>query len=224
MEPKQQPPYPVRMPPELREELEKSAAANSRSLNAEVVSRLQASIDGAAGLRLPDETLGRLKKAAKKSGRTLESELYDRMLVSLADMPPAEKRLRELLEKEGRENAALRLDAEQRRVDEYKRSTMLYVILDTNGYPISWAEIHEHLAGIKKAGGFKPHEMHAHIITPDMESSSRRAQEAAEVARIYREMGRPQMLVYSEGVKEESPAPAEASAKKVIRRTRRPPA
>ncbi|MDP9895334.1 ferritin-like metal-binding protein YciE [Variovorax boronicumulans] len=210
------------MPPELREELEKSAAANSRSLNAEVVSRLQASIDGSTGLQLPAETLERLRKAAKKSGRTLESELFDRMITSLADLPPAEQRLREQLEKERQENAALRLEAEQHRLDTYKRSTMLYVILDTNGYPISWSEIHEHLAGIKKAGGFKPHEMHTHIITPDMESSSRRAQEAMEVARIYREMGKPQMMVYSEGVKEDAEPVAEAPARKLIRRKPRP--
>src|SRR5687768_9442251 len=41
MEPKQQPPYPLRMPPELREALEKEAAAGKRSLNAEVVMRLE---------------------------------------------------------------------------------------------------------------------------------------------------------------------------------------
>ena len=41
MEPKQLPPYPLRMPQELREELEREAEAGKRSLNAEVVMRLE---------------------------------------------------------------------------------------------------------------------------------------------------------------------------------------
>lgn len=44
MEPKQQPPYPLRMPGDLRAELEQLAEANGRSLNAEIVSRLQRSV------------------------------------------------------------------------------------------------------------------------------------------------------------------------------------
>ena len=44
MEPKQQPPYPLRMPQELREALEKEATLGKRSLNAEVVGRLELSL------------------------------------------------------------------------------------------------------------------------------------------------------------------------------------
>jgi len=43
MEPKQQQPYPLRMPPELRAHLEDVADRAKRSLNAEIVDRLQAS-------------------------------------------------------------------------------------------------------------------------------------------------------------------------------------
>lgn len=45
MEPKQQAPYPLRMPAELRDRLEKAAKESSRSMNSEVVARLQASFD-----------------------------------------------------------------------------------------------------------------------------------------------------------------------------------
>lgn len=40
------PPFGVRMQPALKEKLEKAAQANARSLNAEIVARLQESIDG----------------------------------------------------------------------------------------------------------------------------------------------------------------------------------
>ncbi len=38
-------PYPVRMPPELREQLEESARKGSRSLHAEIIARLERSIE-----------------------------------------------------------------------------------------------------------------------------------------------------------------------------------
>ncbi|MGC3984799.1 MAG: Arc family DNA-binding protein [Pseudorhodoferax sp.] len=46
MEPKQQPPYPLRMTPELRQKLEEEAEKNRRSLNAEIVDRLTMSAYG----------------------------------------------------------------------------------------------------------------------------------------------------------------------------------
>lgn len=45
-------PYPVRMPDELRSELERVARENGRSLNAEILLRLQASL----GQAEPDDT------------------------------------------------------------------------------------------------------------------------------------------------------------------------
>lgn len=46
METKQMPPYPLRMPSELREALEANASSQGRSLNAEIVSRLEDSLRG----------------------------------------------------------------------------------------------------------------------------------------------------------------------------------
>lgn len=46
MEPKQQPPYPLRMPPKLRSELEARADAGKRSLNAEIVAILEQAQEG----------------------------------------------------------------------------------------------------------------------------------------------------------------------------------
>lgn len=45
MEPKQQAPYPLRMPTDLRDRLEKAAKESGRSMNSEVVARLQSSFD-----------------------------------------------------------------------------------------------------------------------------------------------------------------------------------
>ncbi|CAN7423047.1 Arc family DNA-binding protein [Paraburkholderia hospita] len=52
----QQPPYPLRMPQELRERLEEAAKATGRSLNAEIVQRLESSL-----LHSPDEVSRQLR-------------------------------------------------------------------------------------------------------------------------------------------------------------------
>lgn len=49
-------PFGLRMPPDLRERLEQSAAANGRSLNAEIVHRLRLTFEPEDG----DDTLSRL--------------------------------------------------------------------------------------------------------------------------------------------------------------------
>lgn len=54
MEPKQQPPYPLRINPELRERLEVEAQTAKRSLNAEIADRLERSINGESA---PDATV-----------------------------------------------------------------------------------------------------------------------------------------------------------------------
>lgn len=54
MESKQQPPYPLRMPDDLRSRLEASAKQGSRSLNAEIVARLEQSLQHAADLAASD--------------------------------------------------------------------------------------------------------------------------------------------------------------------------
>lgn len=74
----------------------------------------------------------------------------------------------------------------------------LYVLLDSSGHPISWAEIHEHIKAIRNAGRLNIVDMETHVITPDMESSSRRAEEAAKLAAEYRKLGKSAKLDASE--------------------------
>lgn len=218
MEPKQQPPYPVRMPPELRSELEKEAAISSRSLNAEVVSRLQASVDGSDGFHLPEGILKKLQVAAKKAGRTVDSELLMRTIDSLAEMPPAEERLRNALEEERQRSRDLWNELEALRADSASQGTTLYVLLDTNGYPIAWSEIHEILGAIHKTGGFKPRETRTLIITPDMESSSRRVYESVMLARALRKGGKSAMLSPKDVVDAAAMPPAAGKRKSVPRK------
>lgn len=74
----------------------------------------------------------------------------------------------------------------------------LYVLLDSSGHPISWAEIHEHIKAIRNAGRLNIVDMETHVITPDMESSSRRAEEAAKLAAEYRKLGKSAQMDASE--------------------------
>lgn len=55
-------PFGLRMQPELREKLEESAAKNGRSLNAELIARLESSFQTKKGLKIDDlinELMGR---------------------------------------------------------------------------------------------------------------------------------------------------------------------
>lgn len=54
MKDKQQAPYSLRMPPEMRDALEKSAKVNRRSLNAELLLRLERSLSGSSELPVVD--------------------------------------------------------------------------------------------------------------------------------------------------------------------------
>lgn len=116
-------PYPLRLQPELRAKLEELAAENGRSLHAEIVTRLQHSLE--PGLTVKEPAL-----------------------------PP------------------------------------LYVLLDSSGYPISWFEVLEHVRGLTKAAGVEAVDLKMEIVTPDMESNSRRAAETAKLAAFYRKLGK----------------------------------
>lgn len=53
----QLPSYPLRMPLDLRQKLETSALAGGRSLNAEIIARLQASFESNTHLTVSKETI-----------------------------------------------------------------------------------------------------------------------------------------------------------------------
>lgn len=96
MESKQQPPYPLRISPDLRRRLEEAADASRRSLNAEISERLERSFEASG---VPDAALmARLAKAEYESAFQ-ELELYAalsdhaktaRALIAIADAVPRE--------------------------------------------------------------------------------------------------------------------------------------
>ncbi|HEY1998795.1 Arc family DNA-binding protein [Paraburkholderia sp.] len=110
------------------------------------------------GLRLQPDVKVRLEEAATKAGRSLNAEIADRL----------ERSFDEPLGPSG---------ASAPRVD---------VVLDARGYPISWDEVHEHLAAIRKTGNFNIVAMHTAVVTPEMVSSSEREEKSADLAEFYR--------------------------------------
>lgn len=63
----------------------------------------------------------------------------------------------------------------------------LQIVLDTNGLPIDWDQISEHLRAINRAGKFSFHTQHVHVITPELLSRMGREEEAERLARAYRQ-------------------------------------
>lgn len=66
--PKQQNSYPLRMPEELRVRLDEYAKANGRKLNAEIVARLQESLEPTASALAWPELVKLLQREAEKLG------------------------------------------------------------------------------------------------------------------------------------------------------------
>lgn len=74
--PKQQPPsYPLRMPEELRQQLDELAEANQRSLNAEIVARLEQSLvsEGTDLRSIPSGAL--LHEVINRYGKAIKIEI-----------------------------------------------------------------------------------------------------------------------------------------------------
>jgi len=62
-------PYPIRLPQLLRKRLEEVAKVNVRSLNAEMLLRLEASLDGKDGFVISDELEARMREIAKEEAQ-----------------------------------------------------------------------------------------------------------------------------------------------------------
>ena len=88
MEPKQQPPYPLRMSPELRATLEAEAELARRSLNAEITDRLERSVAGDVSPDIGAKSLGvalaRAEQNAAMAAVQSEGRLFAAASVSRA--------------------------------------------------------------------------------------------------------------------------------------------
>jgi len=65
-------PYPLRMPDDLRQQLEAAAKENHRSLNAEIVARLQESFDKPAARPMQDSDLDMLLDLLRERAKERE--------------------------------------------------------------------------------------------------------------------------------------------------------
>nr|WP_186211641.1 Arc family DNA-binding protein [Burkholderia gladioli] len=113
-------------------------------------------------VRLPDGMRDQIAEAAKTNNRSMNAEIVSRL---------ADSFLQEQREKFGRPYQPA--------------APAINVTLDSRGYPISWDEINEHLAAIRKTGKFNVVSMNTSVITPELVSSSEREQESGDLADFY---------------------------------------
>ncbi len=160
----------VRLPDGMRDRIAEAAATNNRSMNSEIVARLTESFDGKT-VRLPDAIAERLQRDAAEHGWEFQSELLHLLVDAIADRdnPPAKPA-------------------------QATSGDTLYILLDAHGYPMSWGEIGAYLDSVKERGGIDDAELHATIVTPDMESNSRRAAEAMKLAETLRTGGKSRVV------------------------------
>lgn len=88
----QKAPYPLRMPDEMREHLQDAAHANRRSLNAEIVERLEKSINeeflfGAEG----GGESGEISAEELRRVREIMMEAFDNLTTNIKDKAPKKK-------------------------------------------------------------------------------------------------------------------------------------
>lgn len=155
----------LRFPDGMRDRIRIEAEKNGRSMNAEIVSRLEASFDTEREL----------------SGLVAKLEGFRDKPQAFNDGMDATRSLAE-------DNASLQAEMESAKRD--SGLSRLYVLLDSSGYPQSWAQIHEVARAICETGGLTAVEMSVTVVTPEMVSSSERYAEAAALATRLRALGR----------------------------------
>lgn len=115
-------------------------------------------------VRLPDGMRDRLGEIAFENRRSVNAEVVARLEASLDSTEKGKAGIQAL--------------------------TTVHILLDTDGMPTSWAEIHEHLRAISNSGQFNVARMEVHVVTPNMLSSTDRNREAELLAKKYRALAR----------------------------------
>jgi hypothetical protein len=157
------PQFKLRMTSQLRDQIEAAAKSNNRSMNAEIVDRLEASFEPASMMELIGAYERKLNEAIEVNKYLEELKvIHEKMLDDMADGAPTE--------------AAL------------PSENTLYVALDVNGLPLSWPEVMKHLGEIGKAGKFDIRSIHA--VAVDLGDSGRQDRDAAylKLVRDYRKL------------------------------------
>lgn len=119
-------------------------------------------------VRLPDGMRDSLKAAAESNNRSMNAEIVSRLEGSF--LPPAV------------------ITVAPPSTDPPTESNTLYVLLDTDGMPISWNEATLHLSEINRAGKLKFDSQHARIFTSEHMASSERDEDWYALVLKYREL------------------------------------
>ena len=143
----------VRFPAGMRARIAEAAKANGRSMNAEIVQRLDASFER-GGDSEPDEQFN----------IAMHADTLNEMLQAAKNVTPK-----------------LLHPADENTV---------YILLDTDGMPISWHEVHTHLSALNKAAGMALHSQQTFVLTPEMISSYEREDEDIKLVTEYAKLQR----------------------------------
>lgn len=157
----------LRLPEKLRDRLQTASNLNNRSMNGEIVERLQYTFGGV------DEDLGRLHSEK----HALEEEIA---------------RLKMQLEEEQKNSARSAADWEEWAIRQFSDENTLYILLDANGHPQSWDEIVTHLQAISDAGGINVQRIEAGVFDAPRERNDKRFDQWMKLREYYRAKRRSQ--------------------------------
>jgi hypothetical protein len=138
-------------------------------------------------LRMPDGLRDRLKAVAEENNRSMNAEIVDRIEKSfLVDTLTTKN-----AELEGRASTLeMMLSESQTRAAEFHKradegSHTLYVLLDADGFPVSWQEVMLHLSEIQKASGMDIDSIDARVLAPEKVSNYSSNDRWREIAAKY---------------------------------------
>ena len=157
---REDPHFRLRIPQDVKEFVEEAAHVNRRSITAEIVARLRWSF----------EAMQVTETGEGGTTRPMSANDYRSAMSSIV-MQVSEK-IREAR------------DMVSRPLHPTDENTV-YVILDTDGMPISWHEILTHLGELNRAAGLNIASQQTFVFTPEMISSGKREAEETKLIMEY---------------------------------------
>ncbi|MGQ4272605.1 Arc family DNA-binding protein [Terrihabitans sp. B22-R8] len=176
--------YVLRLPDGMRDHLKEAAAENGRSMNAEIIARLEDYED----LKEQAFELGKILGAGRALASLGADEKAGVLAMQMQENLALRKHVRDLefdLNKARAERDSLLEDQENLSIPD---DHTLYVLLDADGMPISWQEIFHHLGELRRAGGFNIDRIEARIFDAKHVGNRDREDEFFEIFQRYRKL------------------------------------
>ncbi|WP_439618341.1 Arc family DNA-binding protein [Shinella sp.] len=183
----------LRLPEGLRDKLEASASETSRSMNGEIVDRLDATFERATEReahvkRLRESERRMMKTIGDLSASRAETE---KALATMSDRIAELVRENARLEKEVQGGAQRTAGWEDWATRKFTDENTLYVLLDADGHPQSWDEIMTHLQAISTAVGGNIERIEAGVVDAKRVSSDLRTEQWLKLREFYRAQRKP---------------------------------